>query len=157
MRQDCCGILPTFLSFGTHQGETTPHVTANQKPLWVFSSLLPQRNVSFPQQITINTIHHLSYHQRPVEEHLLKKQKPQLGLLKIQHRSLKRIVELALLKMHQRNLMRTAELVCVKSHFVQMVVQNIMLIFFRKEFGCLKNIHVHKEEFDKYVLVILLI
>ena len=62
MRQDCCGILPTFLSFGTHQGKTTPYVTANQKPLWVFSSLLPQRNVSFPQQITITAIHHLSYH-----------------------------------------------------------------------------------------------
>ena len=57
-RQDCCGILPTFLSFGTHQGRTTPHVTVNQKPLWAFSSLPPQRNVSFPQQITIITSHH---------------------------------------------------------------------------------------------------
>ena len=52
MRQDCCGILPTFLSFGTHQGKTTPYVTVNQKPLWVFSSLSPLRNVSFPQRET---------------------------------------------------------------------------------------------------------
>ena len=27
-RQDCCGISPTFLSFGTHQGKNTPYVTA---------------------------------------------------------------------------------------------------------------------------------
>ena len=81
MRQDCCGILPTFLSFGTHQGKITPYVTANQKPLWAFNSLLPQRNVSFPQQIKIITIHHFSYHERPVEEHLLKKE----------HRNLMRI------------------------------------------------------------------
>ena len=74
MRQDCCGISPTFLSFGTHQGKITPYVTANQKPLWAFNSLLPQRNVSFPQQIKIITIHHFSYHERPVEEHLLKKE-----------------------------------------------------------------------------------
>ena len=74
MRQDCCGILPTFLSFGTHQGRTTPYVTVNPKPLWAFSSLPPQRNVSFPQQITIITIHHFCYHKRPVEEHLLEKQ-----------------------------------------------------------------------------------
>ena len=69
-----CGILPTFLSFGTHQGKTTPYVTVNQKPLRAFSSLSPQRNVSFPQQITIITIHHFSYYEKPVEECLSKKQ-----------------------------------------------------------------------------------
>ena len=81
MRQDCCGILPTFLSFGTHQDKITPYVTANQKPLWAFNSLSPQRNVSFPQQTKIITIHHFSYHEKPVEEHLLKKE----------HRNLMRI------------------------------------------------------------------
>ena len=67
MRQDCCGILPTFLSFGTHQGRTTPHVTVNQKPLWAFSSLPPQRNVSFPQllQVIGHDMHRIIHHPSP--------------------------------------------------------------------------------------------
>ena len=72
MRQDCCGILPTFLSLGTHQGRINPYVTVNQKPLQVFSSLSPQRNVSFPQQKEHETWeqkHHFMNKEGPVEHH----------------------------------------------------------------------------------------
>ena len=41
-----CGILPTFLSLEAHQGKIFSYVTAIWRPKWVFSSLLPQRNVS---------------------------------------------------------------------------------------------------------------
>ena len=46
MRQYSCGILPTFLSLEAHQGKIFSYVTAIWRPKWVFSSLLPQRNVS---------------------------------------------------------------------------------------------------------------
>ena len=129
MRQDCCGILPTFLSFGTHQGETTPYVTANQKPLRAFNSLSPQRNVSFPQR--------------------KKNKKHENKCIILQIRKdlwvMHHLVEEASLELDVDWRVDLYEV----TYFHNWKLNHWVRFFSREEFGCFGNIHVQKRRREK--------
>ena len=72
-------IWPTFLSFGSHQGQIIPYVTVNQKPLRVFSFLSPQRNVSISTALNMRTKHHFMNLDSPEDHHLVVEAVQRLG------------------------------------------------------------------------------
>ena len=70
----CCEILPTFLSLESHQGRIISYATVTWRPKWIFSLLLPQRNVSNNTAVAKHETwiywHHFMNKERPVEQHI---------------------------------------------------------------------------------------